>query len=147
MNGILDYVVNHTERTACRCGKCIDGKVPVDAPWDVVHLTEYHHVNMFFFDVSVKGNPTAEEFIRLTHEWKGTFNEVDPFDGQEHGYMELGGWIGDQGLAMQYMALGKILGLWSIMHPGDILNVNIPEEKALADQLAGAGMVTILGKK
>jgi len=65
----------------------------------------------------------------------------------EHSYFELGGWIGDQGLAMQYMALGKILGLWQVMHPGMILNVNDPAQKQLADQMAGAGMVSILGNK
>ena len=146
MSKILKYVLEHTERTACRCGKCIDCKVVEDSPWDVVKSTDYHSVNMYYFDVSVKGVPTAEEFTRLTKEWHGAFADMDPLDGKEHSYMELGGWIGDQGCAMQYMALGKILGLWEVMHPGMILNINDPAQKDIADQMAGAGMVSILGK-
>jgi len=162
MSALIEYVQNHTDRSVCSsrpywrnylclCGKCIDAgeNKPVEkSQWDLVELVEPPHtVNMFFFDVSAVGNPTAEEFVRLTNEHKGAFGDADPLDGGEHGYMELGGWIGDQGLAMQYMALGKILGLWQVMHPGMILDVNDLAQKQMADQMAGAGMVSILGKQ
>lgn len=140
------YVIDHTERTICRCGQCVlDGAEEKKSNWSVVELVERPHtVNMYFFDVSVKNNPDANEFTRLIKEHHGAFNEVDVFDGNEHTYMELGGWFGDQGFAMQFMALGKILGLWEIMHPGMILDVNNPEEKLLADKMAGLGMVSLV---
>lgn len=148
MSNLVHYVQTHTDRSVCRCGQCIDAVEPVEKDqWDVVELVKPPHtVNMYFFDVSVVGNPTAEEFILLTNEHQGAFGEATPLDGGEHSYMELGGWIGDQGLAMQYMALGKILGIWEILHPGMILNLADPEQKVLADQMAGRGMVSIVGK-
>jgi hypothetical protein len=149
MSALIEYVQSHTDRSACHCGKCIDAEKPVEKrQWDVVELVAPPHtVNMFFFEVSAVDNPTAEEFVRLTNEHKGVFCEATPLDGGEHSYLELGGWIGDQGLAMQYMALGKMLGLWQVMHPGMILNVNDPDQKLFADQLAAEGMVSILGKQ
>jgi len=34
--------------------------------------------------------------------------------------------------------------LWQIMQPGMLLNVNDPEQKVLADQMAGMGMISIV---
>lgn len=115
--------------------------------WDVVELVEQTNaVNMYFFDVSLVNNPTVEDFIRLTNEHKAAFANATPLDGAEHGYIELGGWIGDQGVALMYMALGEMLGLWKVMHPGHILDITNPEDKKLADLMAGNGMISILGK-
>lgn len=133
---LAEYVVNHTERNACRCGKCIDSGED--------RQLQGHTVNMYFFDVSACNNPTPEEFVKLTKAHRGEFGDVDPLDGKEHSYMELGGWIGDQGLAMQYMALGQLLGLWRTMTPAAILNVNDPQQKAVADIMAGSGLVSIM---
>jgi hypothetical protein len=73
---------------------------------------------MVFFKVALKDNPNLEEFKRLTAEAKhGDFADVDPFDGKEHNYMELGAWVGDQGLAMLYMALGVRLGAFKLLSP------------------------------
>jgi hypothetical protein len=140
--------MNHTDRSECRCGCCVkvEEKTEEKNQWDLVQLVEPPHtVNVFFFDVSAFNDPTVEEFVELTKEHQSDLTEdVNPLDGLEHSYMELGAWIGDQGVAMQYMALGEILGLWKVMHPGKILNLNNPREKQLADQLAGAGMISIL---
>ena len=135
MSDLAKFVVNHTLRSACRCGKCIDPGNP-----DVYLLP--HTVNMYFFDVCAVENPTVEEFLQLTKEHQGDFAELDPLDGKEHSYIEVGGWIGDQGLAMQYMGLGKLLGVWNIMHPGMLPGI----DKALADQMAGMGLVSIVPK-
>jgi len=142
---IQEYVRNHTNRSACRCGKCIDAPPPgPERTVEIGRMLAAHTVNMYFFDVSARGEPTAEEFVNLTKACRGEFEEVNPLDGEEHSYIQLGGWIGDQGLAMQYMALGHLLGLWQVMTPAAILDVNDPQQKALADQMAGAGMVSIL---
>ena len=68
----------------------------------------------------------------------GEFCSVDVFDGQEHGYMELGGWIGDQGLAMMLMGLGAVLGLWRLTTPKML---GLPNDLVML--MAGAGMITI----
>lgn len=108
-DGLVEYVLRHTERGECGCGKCIDrGTAPEPAG---------HTIDMVFFRVAKRGEPTAEEFKRLAQAWPGEFCQLDPFDGKEHGYMELGGWIGDQGIAMQFMALGVLLGHFQLLSP------------------------------
>lgn len=139
MSPLADYVVNHTLRSACTCGKCIDAGDP-----NVFLLP--HTVNMYFFNVCAVNNPDAAEFKKLVAEHTGSFCDCNPFDGKEHSYMELGGWIGDQGLAMQFMALGELLDCWKVMQPGMIFDVNDPKMKGIADQMAGMGMVSILPK-
>jgi hypothetical protein len=136
MSNLVEYVLEHTLRSACRCGKCID-------PGDPNVFLLPHTVNMYFFDVCAVNNPNVEEFRSLIEKHIGEFSEVDPFSG-EHSYLEIGGWIGDQSVGIQFMALGKLLGLWQIMQPGMLLNVNDPEQKVLADQMAGMGMISIV---
>jgi hypothetical protein len=139
MSELSNYVIQHTEPNACRCGKCIDSREN--------RILEGHTVNMYYFDVSLKGEPKAEDLVKLTNSHRGAFHDANPLDAGEHSYRELGGWLGDQGLAIQYMALGKMLRLWDIMHPGMILNLQNPEEKQIADQMAGAGMISAIVKK
>ena len=55
--------------------------------------------------------------MELTQKHRGEFGDCDPMDGGEHNYMELGGWIGDQGIAMQYMGLGVLLGVFNLLSP------------------------------
>lgn len=57
-------------------------------------------------------------------------------------YIELGGVVGDQGAALQLMALGKVMGLWEVMIPE-----NLGFTGAEADAMAGAGLVLITGYK
>lgn len=138
MSNLVQYVKDHTLRSACTCGKCVDAGDPN------VYLLP-HTINMYFFDVCAVNNPIKEEFLALIAKHEGAFNEMNPLEG-EHSYIEVGGWIGDQGLGMQFMALGKLLDLWNVMHPGLILDVNIAEQKQLADMMAGRGMVSIVQK-
>lgn len=134
MNDLAKYVSDHTERGECKCGKCIDVG---DRPDPTGHT-----VDMVFFKVAFKDEPTLEEFKRLTAESKhGDYAEVDPLDGKEHNYIELGAWIGDQGLAMLYMALGVHLGAFELFSPA-LLGLSGP--KALP--FAGVGMLSIQAK-
>jgi len=136
MSDLSRFVADHTARNACRCGKCGD-------PGDPNVFLLPHTVNMYFFDVCSVNNPLKEEFLELIAKHSGDFNDMNPLEG-EHSYIEVGGWIGDQGIGLQFMALGKLLGLWEIMQPGMILNINDPRQKQLADQMAGMGMVSII---
>ena len=133
MRDLIQFMTKHTARSRCQCGCCItDG--PNKLP------SSEHTVDMVFFNVMVVGSPDPDEFRRLvTTNKAGEFCDVDLFDGKEHNYMELGGWIGDQGVAMQLMALGQLLGLWRVITP---LMLGLPAD--LAMQMAGAGMVSMI---
>lgn len=133
---IQQYVDRHTIRGECKCEKCFDvGDKPDPAG---------HTADMVFFKVALAGEPSLEEFKRLTSEARGEFGECDPFDGKDHSYMELGGWIGDQGLAMQYMALGNLLGAFNLLTP--ITMFKLEPDDPLVQNMAGAGMVGIIRK-
>jgi hypothetical protein len=131
---ITDYIVAHVDRGECKCGKCIDVADKADPVG--------HTADLVFFKVAAKGEPSADEFRRLTEQHKGEFADCNPFDGNEHGYMELGGWIGDQGLALMYMGLGAVLGVFELLTPR--LLPGLPE--SLVMQMAGSGLVTVKTK-
>lgn len=137
MSNLAEYVFTHTNRNACRCGQCVvSGE---DRP-----MSE-HTVDMCFFDVCAKDNPDAEELKHLIAAHQGVFQDVNVFDGEEHNYIELGGWLGDQGLALQFMGLGAILGLWQLLTP--ITVAGFPKGHPLVNELAKAGLLTIKAKE
>src|ERR1035438_6545721 len=134
---IQEYVTNHTERGECKCGKCAD----VGTKPDPIG----HTADIVFFKVKAVNSPSIEEFKRLTEDAKGEFCAVNPFDGKEHSYLELGGWIGDQGLAMQYMGLGTLLGLFQLLTP--ITMLGLAADDPLTQKMAGAGMISVQAAK
>lgn len=137
MQELRDFVQTHAERGTCRCGKCLDTTGVDQQPAD-------HTIDMVFFEVAVKGEPDPAEMLRLVKESRnGEFCEMDPFDGEEHSYIEVGGWIGDQGLALMFMGLGKLLGLWSVMTPKML--PGLPDD--MVQMMAGSGMITIMPPK
>lgn len=137
MKQLIDYVLSHTERGECKCGKCVDvGNKPDPAG---------HTVDMIFFKVALKNNPNKEEFERLTKDnVGGEFTNVDVFDGQEHNYIELGAWIGDQGLAFQFMAMGTLLGVFDLLTPVTVMG--LPSSSPITQHLAGSGLVVVRKK-
>ena len=88
---------------------------------------------------------TPEEFVAAIKVAEaGEFNDVgiDRFrDGP--GYIELGGWLGDQTTALQFMGLGEILGLWEVVTPR---RLGI-EDAAQAQEMMGMGFVMIAPKQ
>lgn len=131
---VADFVMKHSERGTCRCGRCADHPGGDSQP-------TVHTFDMVFFEVCAANDPSADEFRSLiTASTEGDFCRLDPWDGQEHSYMEVGGWIGDQGLAMQFMALGHLLGLWKVFTPRML--PGIPDD--LAMQMAGSGLLSIM---
>jgi hypothetical protein len=98
-------------------------------------------IDVFFFGVLLKGNPDPVEFLKLIRAAKqGAFCELDPADGREHSYLDVGGWIGDQGQALRFMGLGAHLKLWRLMTPNSL--PGLPDE--LKSLMAGQGMVSIV---
>ncbi len=126
---LVQYVGDHTRRVECSCGRCADVGDKPDPTG--------HTVDMFFFKAVAKGEPDAKAFEKLARTHSGEFAAMDPFDGKEHSYIELGAWIGDQGVALLFMALGSLLGLFKVITPNAL-----PVPDHLKQQMAGQGMVT-----
>jgi len=144
MQELREFVQAHTARTACRCGKCLTSgpdKLPgQESQWAVGAF--HHTANMVFFDVSTVGEPSPDVLRRLVGENidNGEFGtSLDMLDNREHSYIEVGHWIGDQGIAMQLMALGWLLGLWQCMTP-PLIGIEGP----LALQMAESGLLSLV---
>jgi hypothetical protein len=134
MKELIDYILAHTVRGECKCGQCADVGNKPDP--------NGHTANLVFFKVATRDNPERQRFEELTraHE-NGEFSNVNPFDGKEHNYIELGAWIGDQGLAMQYMGLGVLLGSFNLLSPQTVLH--IPDDDPVVMQMAGMGLLAV----
>jgi hypothetical protein len=129
---LIDYICTHTGRGECRCGECFDRGTSPDPTGHVADLV--------FFSVSAEGSPTAPEFIGLTKAHVGVHCRLDPLDGKEHNYVQLGGWLGDQQSALRYMGLGALLGVFDLLTPKNL----IPGmDAAMTMELAGRGMVAV----
>jgi len=128
----VDYVLAHTERGECQCGKCFDKGTHPDP--------EGHTVDLGFFKVAAKDNPDKAEFLRLTKEHQGEFGDCNPVDGKDHSYLELGGWIGSQGVAVQYMGLGALLGIFHTLSPAML---GIKPDDPLYQEMLGMGFLSV----
>lgn len=130
---LIDYVVKYTERGPCQCGKCFDA---VKDPGS--KQPKGHTADLTFFKVRKTNNPDPREFRKLVEEkfphW---------LDGKEHSYLETGGDIGDQGLALMAMGLGELLDIWELLTPNSVAPF-LDEEMRM--KMAGTGYITIRAK-
>jgi len=87
---------------------------------------------------------TAEAFADAIRAAEKGYHADEPVERLAGGpsYIELGGWIGDQGLAMAFMALGNHLGLWEVVTPQTL---GIEGEQA--DQMMGMGFIMIAPRR
>lgn len=135
---IIDFVLTHTQQGECHCGKCF---TPEPSRMRS-EQTGNHVVDMEFFKVAIIGAPLRADFAKLTDEHKAEFGNIDFHDAKEHSYTEVGGWIGDQGLALRFMALGAHLGVFELLTP----NTMMPTlDAATKMMMAGAGYVAVVG--
>jgi hypothetical protein len=139
---LTEYVLSFTDRGECRCGKCIDkGSHELDK-------LSTHTVEVGFFDVCAvdfKGIPADKEtLLQKISDQRGEFTTVNLFDGNEHGYIELGAWIGDQQVALRFMGLAKILDVVELLTPKKLLGGVLSDE--VVNLLAQQGMVTVVRK-
>lgn len=133
MNPLVEFVLAATERGECKCGRCADVG---DRPDPTGHT-----VDVEFFKVALREPaPTQERFRALTRDHAGIFDHFDPLDGRPYSYLAIGAWIGDQQLALRYMALGVLLKVFTLESPGTIMPF-LPAEQRL--ELAGAGLVQV----
>lgn len=118
-----------------------------------MNLTEYLTTNaircasaeadadVIFFGVRKGPQASADELKAVMAQHKGEFCDMDPLDGKEHNYMELSGWVDDQGAALTLIGLGAALGAWKLLTPKTMLGALATPE--LVQQMAGMGMVAM----
>ncbi|MEO8299948.1 MAG: hypothetical protein ABI574_19320 [Burkholderiales bacterium] len=97
--------------------------------------------DVIFFGVRKGPEANADALKAAMKGHKGEFCDVDPLDGREHSYLELGGWVGDQGAALELIGLGAALGAWKLRTPKTMLGDLCPPE--MVQQMAGMGMVSM----
>lgn len=136
MSELTNWIRTNVVRGACQCGKCIDA-----GPEPEKRQPEGHTADLIFFKVALKDGARTKELKEILKTHRGVFNEADIFDGQEHSYLELGGWAGDQGMALMLMGAGSLMGLWKLMTPRTILGDDCDD--ATVKNMAGSGYVTI----
>lgn len=105
MTELIDYIARHSIRGECRCGKCVDSRPDPGTP--------PHSADLIFFWVSAVNRPSAIELDRLLRIHYPDFQRFR--DGPS--YIEIGGILGDQGLALQLIGLGAVLGMWAVASP------------------------------
>jgi hypothetical protein len=110
MTKLTDFILRHTKRGECQCGK--------------------HTADLVFFKVAMINNPDAQTLVSLI--------PTELLDGKEHSYIEIGGILGDQGIALQLMGLGTLLGIWELVTPRKL---GFSEDIVM--KLAGIGYVTV----
>lgn len=133
---LVEYVLQYSDRGACLCGLCCDeGNDPHH------QQPSGHTADVAFFKVCVKEGASASALRDLIMQHKGVFSEVNPLEGGYRDYIELGQWLGDQGIALRLMGLGSLLGIWTLITPRSIVGHMIPGEEV--NLLARKGLVVI----
>lgn len=141
VNDLAKYVIEHCIRGDCTCRKCDDMSVKKFQP-------DGHVADVQFFKVVLK-NPDLTDtdkeiiknnFILFIKNHKGIYRDIDIFDGDEHGFIDIGAWIGDQGIALTLMGMGELLGMWHVITPNRLVPDYSEETR---DMLAEAGYILI----
>lgn len=101
-------------------------------------------VDMVFAKVAVVGQPDPAEFRALIDAhapvWTG---RLDLFDGAEHNWIEIGGWIGDQGLAIRFMAMLVALDLLYLLSPDTMIEPAGAVSESDRQDLAHSGVLAV----
>ena len=119
MSVLSNYVQEHT--VCIRPGTSVDGEL----------------IDVHYFKVAVRNSPNVQDFIRLV---KAHDSTLDFNDEQPHSYIEIGAWLGDQGAALRFMALGTAIGVFELTTP---TTIGCPEP--VRDEMAGLGYVLVEG--
>lgn len=141
MKELIEYINDYAVEGECQCGKCADGMENAED-----HQPEGDIVDMVFFNVGAgvgveKGQ--LEELVKANV--KGVHCDVNMFDGKEHSYLEVGGWVGDQKTALMLMGLGAILGLWNLLTPKTMVAPGLDDD--VVKGMAAMGMVAVKAAK
>lgn len=134
---LQDYVMKYAVRGACTCGRCIDAPENPEKhqPTEDIDPRIRHTVNLTFFKVTSAPGADADTFRSLVQQ-----EHPEWLDGQEHNYLQVGGDVGDQGLALMCIGLGHVLGVWNALAPETMMPY-LPDD--LKQQMAGMGMIAL----
>lgn len=143
MSQLTKFVIEHATRGDCKCGNCSkNNAIP-----NKNNTISRPFIDVQFFKVLLKENPSDEDkkvikndLIQLIKNHKGEFREINLFDGEEHNFIDIGAWIGDQGLALMLMGMGELLGIWELRTPNKVAPDFSDETKMM---LAEAGYISI----
>ena len=128
---LTEFVMKHAERGDCTCGRCADAPANPKQPGG-------HTIDLSFFKVATKDNPDKDEMLNLVKkEFPNWLN------GTEHGYLEVGGDMGDQGIALMTIGLGHLLGIWTCLCPETMMPF-LPAD--LKVKMAERGLVCLQSK-
>lgn len=138
MGDLAKYIVENCIRGACTCGKCINVSAKT-------FQLDMHTADVQFFKVALKSADANKEvikndFVQLMKNHKGIYRDIDIFDGNEHNFIDIGRWIGDQSLALMLMGMGELLGIWKVITPNRLAPDFSEETRGM---LAGAGYISI----
>lgn len=123
MSALADYIRNNT--------RCVPREE--SAPEAAVDVE--------FFKVVADPKADAQVLRELVLAHSGEWGNVDVFNGGEHSYLELGGWLGSQEYALRLIGLGTHLRLWSLLSPRTMLKDLVDDETAQA--LAQRGLISL----
>ncbi len=129
MNELIRYVINHTEKGDERsCATCT-------RRW----TDECHSVTIRNMTFCLANEPKKEEFTDLVYK---KFPGVDKLlEGMSHEQVKQV--LGDQTLALRFMGLGAILGVWKLIGSGPPKAAGINRKGTPTD--AGDGPVFLRG--
>ncbi len=141
MGNLAKYVIENCIRGSCTCGRCTDSPAKKFQP-------DGHTADVQFFKVALKNSMSTDvdretikkNFIQLIKNHKGIYKDIDLFDGNEYNFVDIGAWVGNQGIALELMGMGELLGMWKVVTP-DRLAPEFSEETRY--MLARAGYISI----
>jgi len=118
------------------------GDPEIDSTFSYAGFFEVSAVDPESGKLLVTANELAEAVGLALLQERGEFSDISRDRFQEGpSYIELGGWIGSQQVAIQLMGLGASLGLWDLVTPA-LLGI----EGQMAQELLGRGMLLIAPK-
>lgn len=142
MNDLAKYVIEHCVRGDCMCGECTDVSAKKFQP-------DGYTADVQFFKVALKNSGLTDadkeimrnDFIQLIKNHKGIYRDIDIFDGNEYNFIDIGAWIGNQGIALTLMGMGELLGMWKVATPNRVAPDFSEETRSM---LAEAGYISII---
>lgn len=151
---LAEYIVEYCIKGSweCTCGKCID----IDSDDNVQNSgrkygTKTADVQLFkvtfrnLCDISkIEKDIIKENFIQLIKCHEGVNKDIDILDGREHGFIEIGKWIGDRNMALMLMGMGELLDMWEVITPNRVASEFSEETRKM---LVDAGCILIKYKE
>lgn len=104
------------------------------------HLKDFILVDCHFFKIGVEKDK-AENYAEELHTILSKYPQSERLAAGPS-YIEVGGILGSQELALRLFALGEVLGFWKVITPA-----GLGLKGEYANHLAGMGMVMITGYK